>query len=288
MMHKFVILLRSLYGYILKWAYDLRWLRVPALGERQQSDVIVSLTSYGRRVQEGVVCYSIYSILRQTRQPKRIILWLSEIEWNDTNLPQKVAALRNKGVEILYCEDMKSYKKLLPTIALCPDESIITIDDDILYPCVLIAELSEAHRQFPQAIIAPSMYQPVRTENGYTPYLTWPFDTPEQPTLFLFPMGGTGCWYPPHCLKKEMLNYTLAQQFAPNADDVWFWAAGIANKTLKYRTKWTYHLISFDAIYQYTHRGSALQHSNVKGNALTNDMQIAATINYIKEQYGTR
>ena len=286
MMHKFVILLRSLFGYILKWAYDLRWLRVPALGERQQSDVIVSLTSYGRRVQEGVVCYSIYSILRQTRQPKRIILWLSETEWNDTNLPQKVAALRDKGVEIRYCEDMKSYKKLLPVIELCPEDHIVTIDDDILYPRTLMAELAAAHRLHPQAIIAPFLYKPLRTTDVFAPYLTWPFDSPEKESLYHFPMGGTGCWYPPHSLKKEMLDYALTQQLAPNADDIWFWAAGIANGTLKYRTEWRYDLISFDAIYQFIHRGSALQHSNVKGEALTNDMQIAATMRYVKEQYG--
>ena len=288
MIHKLVILLRSLYGYLLKGAYDLRLLRVPSLGERPQVDVIVSLTSYGRRVRQGIVCYSIYSILRQTVQPKRIILWLSETEWNDTNLPRKVAVLRDKGVEIRYCEDMKSYKKLLPAISLCPEDNIVTIDDDILYPRILMAELAETHKSYPQAIIAPFLYRPLRTTNGFAPYLTWPFDSPEKDTLYHFPMGGTGCWYPPHSLKREMLDYSLTQQLAPNADDIWFWAAGIANGTLKYRTRRTFVLISFDAIYQFMHKGSALQHSNVKGKALTNDMQIEATMRYVKEQYGIR
>jgi len=286
MLNKIRILFRSLYGYLLKGAYDLHILRIPSLGERETADCIVSLTSYGRRVQEGIVCYSIYSILRQTVQPKRIILWLSETEWNDTNLPRQVAALRDKGVEIRYCADMRSYKKLLPMIHLCPEDNIVTIDDDIIYPRVLIAQLAETHRMHPQAVIAPFLYKPLRTANSFAPYLTWPFDTPERDSLFHFPMGGTGCWYPPHCLKKEMLDYTITQQLAPNADDIWFWAAGIANGTLKYRTKWMYNLISFDAIYQFIHKGSALQHSNVKGNALTNDMQIAATMQFIKDQYG--
>ena len=124
-MHKLIILFRSLYGYLLKWLYDMHLLRVPALGEKDQADIIVSLTSYGRRVQKGVVCYSVYSILRQTLQPQRIILWLSKTEWNDTNMPPRVAALRNKGVEIRYCENMRSYTKLLPTLFLNPKESIV-------------------------------------------------------------------------------------------------------------------------------------------------------------------
>ncbi len=285
-MHKIIILLRSLYGYLLKWAYDLRLLRVPELGTRQQEDVIVSLTSYGRRVQEGVVCYSIYSILRQTLQPKRIILWLGEKEWNDTNLPERVAALRSKGVEIRYWQDMKSYTKLLPSLALCPEDHIITVDDDILYPVNLIANLSKHHHQYPHAIITPNLYLPHKNGEEYTPYLSWPLDTPEKPMLYHFPMGCASCWYPPHSLREDMLDYSLAQQYAPNADDVWFWAAGIATGTLKYRTNWSYHIISFDAIYQYLHNGSALQHSNVKGNSLTNDMQISATMKYVKAQYG--
>ena len=127
MLNKLYILLRSIYGYFLKWGYDLGLLSVPSLGEREQADVVVSLTSYGRRVKEGIVCYSIYSILRQTLQPKRIILWLAEDEWTEDTLPKKVAELKQYGVEIRFCENMRSYKKLLPTLQLLPDEDIITV-----------------------------------------------------------------------------------------------------------------------------------------------------------------
>ena len=83
------------------------------------------------------------------------------------------------------------------------------------------------------------------------------------------------------------MDYAIAKQFAPLADDVWFWAAGIAQNTIKRKTQHTYNNVSFDAIYQYFHAGSALQHSNVKGNGImTNDMQIAATMRYIKDTYG--
>lgn len=285
MLNKLVILFRSLYGYLLKGAYDLHILRIPALGERESADCIVSLTSYGRRVQEGIVCYSIYSILRQTVQPKRIILWLSETEWNDTNLPRQVAALRDKGVEIRYCADMRSYKKLLPSIALCPEEHIVTIDDDIIYPKGLLYELWNEHLAHPKDIIAGIAAAPQPDQ----PYNLWQNTPGGTEGLSLFPTGVGGILYPAHSLKKEMMDYTIAKQYAPFADDVWFWAAGMIQNTIKRRIERTYNCVSFDSIYQYFHSGSALQHSNVKGNGiLMNDEQIAATMQYIKENYGTR
>ena len=282
MLNKLFILLRSLYGYMLKGAYDLHLLRIPSLGERETADCIVSLTSYGRRVQQGIVCYSIYSILRQTLQPKRVILWLSETEWNDTNLPRKVAALRTKGVEIRYCEDMKSYKKLLPTLTLCPDEPILTIDDDVIYPKALVAQFWQEHGTHPTAIIATHVYDADRTK----PYAQWSDAQAGSQALTYFAVGAGSIFYPAHCLPMTMMNYALAAKYAPLADDVWFWAASIVTHTVKRKTAWQFKAVSFDAIYQALHKGSALQHSNVKSNELTNDRQIAATMKYIKAQYG--
>ena len=281
-MHKIIILLRSLYGYFLKWLYDIHLLRVPVLGEKEQADVIVSLTSYGRRVREGVVCYSVYSILRQSLQPQRIILWFSETEWNDANLPKRVAALRNKGVEIRYCKDMRSYTKLFPSLFLNPKESIVTIDDDILYSQHLIASLWAEYQAHPKDIIGTLVVQADLKQ----PYTDWRFAPHGKQDLYYFAAGVGGVLYPAQSLQSDMLEYGLAARYAPYADDVWFWAASLPVGTVKRRTRQRFSTISFDAIYQYLHRGSALQHSNVKGNVLTNDMQIAATMKYIKEHYG--
>ena len=281
-MHKLIILFRSMYGYLLKWLYDMHLLRVPALGEKYQADIIVSLTSYGRRVQKGVVCYSVYSILRQTLQPQRIILWLSKTEWNDTNLSPRVAALRNKGVEIRYCENMRSYTKLLPTLFLNPKESIVTIDDDVLYSRYLIASLWSEHQEYPKEIIGTLVVQ----ADLNRPYTDWLFASHGTQDMYYLAAGVGGVLYPEQSLQADMLDYALAAHYAPNADDVWFWAASIPIGTVKRRTRQKFSTISFDAIYQYLHQGSALQHSNVKGNVLSNDTQIAATMKYIKERYG--
>ena len=83
-----------------------------------------------------------------------------------------------------------------------------------------------------------------------------------------------------------MTDYKTALLYAPKADDVWFWGASIVAGTPKRKINWEFHTVSYDAIYQYFHQGSALQHSNVKGHEITNDTQIAATWMFIKEKYG--
>ena len=41
--------------------------------------------------------------------------------------------------------------------------------------------------------------------------------------------GVGGVLYPPHSLKEEMLDEDLFTKIAPTTDDIWFWAAGVAN-----------------------------------------------------------
>ena len=284
MLNKLYILLCSLYGYCLKFAYVTRLLRVPKLGEKAQADVVVSLTSYGRRVRDCIVCYTVYSLLRQTLQPKRIILWLSQDEWTESTLPKRVAQLKQYGVEIRFCEDMRSYKKLLPALQLLPDEAIITVDDDVLYPATLVEHLMHTHTCHPGDIIATHMYAP--SLQPVQPYRQWHLAPRGTSGLHFFAVGVGGVLYPAHALHPQMLDYTLAQQYAPLADDVWFWGASIAQGTDKRTTDWSFDTVSFDAIYQFLHKGSALQHTNVKGTEMTNDTQIAATLTYIHENYG--
>ncbi len=35
--------------------------------------------------------------------------------------------------------------------------------------------------------------------------------------------------YPPHSLRKDMLDVDLFSKIAPSTDDIWFWAAAVAN-----------------------------------------------------------
>lgn len=282
LLRQIAVLARSLYGFCLKGLYDMHLLSVPSLGQRESIDAVVSLTSYGRRVSTGIVCYTLYSLLRQTRHPKRILLCIDQTAWNTGNLPKRLQALQRKGIEVRFSQDIYSYTKLLPAISLCPNEVIITVDDDVLYPKRLLEELWRVHEVHPNDIVATHVLAPT---DPTLPYRQWAQAPSGTESLHYFPLGVGGVLYPPRSLKKEMLNYDLAKQYAPKADDVWFWAAGIAAGTLKRKTGWTFQSVSFDAIYQYLHQGSALQHSNVKGETITNNTQIEATLAYLQTEW---
>ena len=86
----------------------------------------------GRRV-ESVVYYTLVSLLKQRLMPDKIVLWLDNDNWCDNNLPPKISKLKQYGVDILYCKDIRSYKKLVPTLDLYPNDIIITVDDDVYY-----------------------------------------------------------------------------------------------------------------------------------------------------------
>ena len=97
-----------------------------------ETDVIVSLTSYGKRVTDSVP-YAIFSIFTQSVLPNRIVLWLDNDNWNDNNLPYLLKRIQKSGLEIYYCDDIRSYKKLIPALRKFPNNPIITIDDDFYY-----------------------------------------------------------------------------------------------------------------------------------------------------------
>ena len=190
--------------------------------------VTVSLTSYGDRVYS--VCYVIYSILMQSVQPNRIILWLSEQEYNDENLPQSLKDLRSRGVEIAYCPDYRSYKKIIPTLRKYSEDVIITIDDDVLYGHETLEYLINAYLQEPEYIWFMSGSKMAFDKNGnIKPYVTW-YDehlTALECNIKNFPTGIGGILYPPHSLAEEVTDETLFMKLAPTADDIWLKAMSL-------------------------------------------------------------
>lgn len=241
--------------------------------------IVVSLTSYGRRVKE-VVSYTLVSLLKQTVKPDRIILWLDDEHWSDDTLPQPLKQLSACGVEIRYCEDLRSYKKLLPALSLCPEDIIITVDDDIYYSPQFIERMYESWLEYPEQIHCIVAHEPLLDEAGrLLPYDRWRKNVKETCSGRLFPVGWGGVLYPPHCLYDAVDNYRLISRLAPAADDIWFWAMALMQGT-------RHHLVDFkgckdyslDAIYQFLHSGSSLACQNVKENG--NDRQIEAVCSH--------
>lgn len=200
--------------------------------------VIVSLTTYADRI--NTVHYTIKTLLNQTYKPDRIILWLAN-EFIDKKLPAELRELENFGLEIRYCEELRSHKKYYFAMKEFPEDIIITFDDDIIYPENQIEKLIKTHEKFPDCIVANEVNKLVFNENFELSYqknegvasfgLT--------PQTMLLPIGCGGVLYPPNCLSKEVFNKENIFNLAYTADDLWLKAMELKKGVKAVKTeKW--------------------------------------------------
>ena len=93
--------------------------------------VTVSLTSMPDRMK--YLHLTLYSLLRQSFKPDRVVLWLAENQFpsRENEIPGAVLSLKKYGLEIRWYHDIKSYKKLIPGLKTFPDDIIVTADDDV-------------------------------------------------------------------------------------------------------------------------------------------------------------
>lgn len=113
--------------------------------------IIVSLTSYGERLVGLPRVFD--TILSQTRVPDAVVLNLSDNE----RIPEVLLTYLKKHPRVRVNrvpEDTKVWKKFLPTFELYPDDLILCIDDDFLYPAGMIAEFERVHQANPHQPIS--------------------------------------------------------------------------------------------------------------------------------------
>lgn len=278
-LRKICILIRSLYAYLIKFKIDIFGVSRRVGDIRKEVPIIVSLTSYGRRV-ESVVYYTLVSLLNQTVKPYKIVLWLDD-SWNEDNLPKKLHNLKQYGIEIKYYRDIRSYKKLIPSLLCYPDFPILTVDDDVMYVPNFIEVLYCSYNKYPDKVHCTHALKPLLlAKNKFEPYLKWPDLKNGEISDYVFPIGEGGILYPPYSLNPDVIDEDLIFKLCPNADDIWFWIMALRMGTTHKLVDLPTAFYSFDAIFQYFHKGSALTHSNAKESM--NDSQLKQVINHYK------
>ncbi|MDU9375481.1 hypothetical protein McpSp1_00550 [Methanocorpusculaceae archaeon Sp1] len=70
----------------------------------------------------------------QTKKPDKIILYLDETQFANRQLSFFLRQYQKYGVEVIYCEDIGPHTKYYYAMQSHPDSSIITVDDDVIYP----------------------------------------------------------------------------------------------------------------------------------------------------------
>ena len=201
--------------------------------EAVKPKVIVSLTSF-----PGAIDFApgaIRSILEGSVLPDKIVLYVTESQFGDKGLPEEILKLERESdlFEIRdYPYDIRSYRKLVPALKDFPDDIIITIDDDVAYHRDMIKDLLAVHDRFPQDLIAHRAKKilPDKPYKKWKKYRWYHFIGRKYHTRFdTMQTGVGGVLYPPGALKEEMIDRNLFQKLSPTADDIWFWAAAVAN-----------------------------------------------------------
>lgn len=188
--------------------------------KRPHPQLIVSLTSFPART--GKLWLVIESLLRQSCQPDRIILWLSRDQFPTIeSVPLSLREMQERGLQIeLRDGDIRSHKKYYYTQMEYPEDIMVTVDDDIFYNSRMLEHLWRAHLQHPSAIISNHSHQLVFDANGrLAPYARWHFNSHAQDDLFFIGAGGN--LFPPHSLASEVTKIEAAWDTCPAGDDIW-------------------------------------------------------------------
>ena len=192
-------------------------------------EIIVSLTSFPARI--GLVHLTVESLLSQTWKADRIVLWLADSQFplKEEELPEALLALRERGLEIRWCEDLRSYKKLVPALKAFPEDVIVTVDDDLILEPTWLEGLVSSYLKNPTFIHTHRAHEIAFSDSGnLAPYALWRKEIKTDKASFNnFLTGVGGCLYPPTCLHKDVFNVKKFQKLCPHGDDIWFWAMAV-------------------------------------------------------------
>ena len=106
--------------------------------------IIVSMTTYSKRVAN--IPAVLDTIFAQTLLPDLVVINFAI----DEVIPDNVQSYINShNIELNRVPDTKVYKKIIPTLKKYPNDCIISIDDDYLYPSNMIEDFMDMHKRYP-------------------------------------------------------------------------------------------------------------------------------------------
>ena len=198
--------------------------------EKRTPQLIISLTTFPARI--NVVHKAINTLLRQTLKPDKLILWLAESQFpkKENELPQNLLKLKDFGLEIKWCEDLRSYKKLVPSLREYPNDIIVTADDDLYYQEDWLESLYNEYLKNPKNIYTRRACGVIKIKD-YFKILPHYSNNNYSARFSNQLMGGAGTLYPPNSLHKDVLNINKIMSLIPTYDDIYFWAMAVANNT---------------------------------------------------------
>ena len=230
----------------------------PSPTRSEGEKIIVSLTTFPARI--NIVVKTIKTLLTQTLKPDAVILWLAPEQFpnGENDLPQELLDLKQYGLTIDWYKDIRSYKKIIPTLKKYPNAVIITTDDDIYYAPDTVESLYKSYLEHKNEVHAHRcdwlkvVEEDAKTVPHPSPLLEGEGITEVVQTqkkvikwektreLYLDRHRGVASFhnrltgygavlYPPNCFYKDVCDESLIKELIPTHDDIWLWAMATLN-----------------------------------------------------------
>ena len=214
-----------------KFRLYIKPLRGNGVSGKQEWDVIVSLTSFPKRIKSVPNC--IKTLLNQSYKPDAVILWLAEEQFprKEADLPKKLTRLQKYGLTIKWCNDIRSYKKLIPCLKEYPMATIITTDDDVYYKSNWLEGLMKAHQQYPNEVCCYRAAKIFFESDTFKREEVGVGSQYAQATYLHQQTGVGGVLYPSGSLFEDVLKENIFMKIADTNDDLWFWLMGVKKGT---------------------------------------------------------
>nr|MCR5457453.1 hypothetical protein [Clostridiales bacterium] len=191
--------------------------------KNQDRQIIVSLTSFPKRI--GTVHLTIKTLLNQSLRPDKLILWLAEKEFpnREDDLPTELLKLKKQGLEICWCENIMSYKKIIPALRMYPDALIVTADDDLYYHPKWLEILYRSYLNNPHCIPCHRVTKILMAEDNTFSAIVGGKEYWDGPSYLNKLGSGSGTLFSPGCFHPDVLDETKFKELAPTNDDIWLW-----------------------------------------------------------------
>jgi len=221
-----------------------KFFKVPAnrIAHNLPRELVISLTSYPPRFEK--LPATIKCLLSQSLSFDRLVLWISHEDRG--LLTREILELQESGLEIRYCENLRSFKKIIPSLREFPDSFLVTADDDVYYWPSWLSELVACWKENGEAICHRAHFVLLDAHGIPLEYNRWEFETSRHETSrFVFQTGIGGVLYPPGIFHPDVLKEDIFRRYCFAADDVWlYWMmrrnGGCAKKTPKAHRMFTW------------------------------------------------
>lgn len=189
-------------------------------------NIILSVTTYPARI--WAVQYMLRSIYAQTMQPNKIVLYLSLEQFPNgmSDIPDELVELVNKEkLDIQFRpDDLGAHKKYYYAFREFPNDLIITVDEDLIYPVDMISTLYESWKKYPKAVHASRTHLIAYDGNEIIPYHEWPVEVDAdygKEQFQVYATTGAGTLYDPSLFKDYLYDTDAIKATYLRDDDMW-------------------------------------------------------------------